>query len=155
MQILIGLRSFEKFSAVYYFVKQFVSIFAQELRIEIWLELQKLYGLVGERDVTFSLVELMQGPAASEEEGTGSRIQDAVTAELSGDYQSAFKIYEDLVIQADENDVACTAAEYCNWENGRLRCLSLLQKWKPLLEAVTSEVVRARGCAVYVPIYLQ
>ena len=116
------------------------------MRTEIWLELQKLYGLVGERDVTFSLVELMQDPSAAQEEGKGSRIQDAVTAELSGDYQSAFKIYEDLVIQADSGDVGFTAAEYFNWENGRLRCLGLLQKWQPLLEAVISEVVRVCVC---------
>ena len=83
----------------------------------------------------------MQDPSAAQQEGKGSRIQDAVTAELSGDYQSAFKVYEDLVIQADSGDVSFTAAEYFNWENGRLRCLGLLQKWQPLLEAVISEVV--------------
>jgi DNA-dependent protein kinase catalytic subunit len=105
-------------------------------RQQMWSQLVKLYRKIGEEDILRGVFE--------KEIARHQFTKDALAAELKGDYNEAFAVYEKATQVLDAGGPwqggPPTIQEEEHWENARLECLMKLTRWNDLAENTLANV---------------
>ncbi|KAH9308159.1 hypothetical protein KI387_036070 [Taxus chinensis] len=102
----------------------------EDVVVEAWLELVKLYNSIGEHDVVLSIHKKSLTKAAI----TGH----ALESQLRGDSNKALQLYDNAITQFEganaEEGIDITSVEQDIWYNQRLQCLVDLNRWQDIME---------------------
>eukprot|EP01018_Ginkgo_biloba_P019264 Gb_14393 [translate_table: standard] len=107
---------------------------------EAFVELVKLYKLIGEYDVVLSIYKNNLTKAAI--------TQHALEAQLRGDFNNALQLYDKAINQFEEPNVegaSITEIEQDIWYNQRLQCLVDLNRWQDIMEDTLCQIKSERS----------
>jgi hypothetical protein len=100
---------------------------------DAWLQLSRLYGALGEKDVLVGL-----SARAARDPGTNV----ALDLEIGGNYSDAIKEYNRLIqAHMDDDEAAAETSDLVTWQQRSMECLRQLGEWGQVHGAITQCIV--------------